>query len=300
MKRFFWPLVFLLVFFPRLFYGFEIFFFLDEDYVFQNFVDQISTSKEYALGPFFENLLLPFGWFGISLKRSLFSFKYDHFRSNCFFNHQFRSDQRSSLIKLHLLQDSCWVTPNFCMVLGNGNAAVYLWRNFLSRCTLCSVSSKKFSTSASLLGASCLLYSVFLNSDLRPLLVLLYLFLIFNSLSDDFKSEGRSFFTLGVCALVSVLVILLSGIYGVFTNDSPSTFALTMMQIFKSFDGVAISSGFAKISRTLVKCFFSPFLLLIPLGIFTGLLKEVRSSKYSSWVLSLSICDPPFYVCGDS
>ena len=70
-------------------------------------------------------------------------------------------------------------------------------------------------------------------------------------------------------------------------NDSPSTFALTMMQIFKSFDGVAISSGFAKISRTLVKCFFSPFLLLIPLGIFTPLLKEVRSSKYSSWVLSL-------------
>ena len=51
-----------------------------------------------------------------------------------------------------------------------------------------------------IVGASMLLYSVFLNSDLWPLLVLLYLFLIFNSLSDDFKSEGRSFFTLwGLC-----------------------------------------------------------------------------------------------------
>ena len=153
--------------------------------------------------------------------------------------------------------------------------------------TLCLMYPPKKLNLCLIIGASMLLYSVFLNSGLWPLLVLLYLLLIFNSLSDDFKSEGRSFFTLGVCALVSVLVILLSGMYGIFTNDSPSTFALTIMQIFKSFDGVAISSGFAKISRTLVKCFFSPFLVLIPIAIFTPLLKEVHTTKYSSWLLSL-------------
>ena len=117
-------------------------------------------------------------------------------------------------------------------------------------------------------GSIFLYLSVFIDNSLYPYLITFYLLLIFTQKLSKEDKEGNNVLIIGVGLLATVLSMSLLSKSPAFFSTAPKTFVQVFVEIFSFFKSENLLQSLSLLSRGLVKAYFSPIIVILPLFYF--------------------------------